>query len=75
MGQGVGRALYSALLPLVADAGIHRMYAGIAQPNPASGALHRSFGFRPVGLYREVGMKFGRYIDVEWYELTPERAR
>lgn len=70
-GQGVGRALYSALLPLVFAAGMHRAYAGIALPNPASVALHRSFGFRPAGLYREVGMKFGRYLDVEWYELAP----
>ena len=71
VGIGVGRALYAALLPLVLGAGIHRVYAGIAQPNPASNALHRSFGFRPCGLYHEVGRKFGRYLDVEWYELIP----
>lgn len=71
LGQGVGRALYTALLPLVVGAGIHRLYAGIALPNPGSVALHRAFGFRPAGLYREVGRKFDRYIDVEWYELAP----
>ena len=69
--QGVGRALYAELIPLVAGAGIHRIYAGIAQPNDASNALHRGFGFRPVGVYREVGRKFGRWIDVEWFELAP----
>lgn len=71
VGTGVGRALYADLLPLVIGAGIHRVYAGIARPNPASVALHRGFGFRSVGVYREVGMKFGRYLDVEWFELSP----
>ena len=71
VGQGVGRALYAALRPETCAAGAHRAYAGIALPNPASVALHSSFGFRPVGRYHEVGMKFGRYLDVEWYELTP----
>ena len=69
-GQGLGRRLYGELLPLVRAAGIHRAYGGIAQPNPASNALHRALGFRPVGVYREVGFKFGRFIDVEWYELA-----
>jgi phosphinothricin acetyltransferase len=37
-------------------------------PNPASLALHRSFGFQPVGIYDEVGRKFGRFWSVEWLE-------
>jgi len=68
-GQGVGRALYSALFrELERDEFYHRAYAGIALPNDASVALHASFGFQLVGVYREVGFKFGRWIDVAWWE-------
>ena len=47
---------------------MHRAYAGITLPNPASLALHRSFGFQRVGQYDEVGRKFGRFWSVEWLE-------
>lgn len=67
-GRGVGTALYAALFEALADEDLHRAYAGIAQPNEASARLHERFGFRPVGTYREVGRKFGRYWDVAWYE-------
>ena len=43
-------------------------FAGIALPNPASVALHESMGFAPVGAYREVGFKFGRWHDVGWWQ-------
>ncbi len=68
LGLGVGAALYRELLPGLADLGLHRAYAVIAQPNPASHALHAAFGYRPVGTFTEVGHKFGRYIDLTWYE-------
>jgi phosphinothricin acetyltransferase len=67
-GRGLGRALYTALFEALRDEDLHRAYAGVTLPNPASIALHRSMGFRRIGLYREVGRKFGRYWDVEWYE-------
>ncbi|MDX1517585.1 MAG: GNAT family N-acetyltransferase [Woeseiaceae bacterium] len=68
-GRGIGRALYGALIDqLLAYAGAHRAYGGIALPNPASVALHESLGFALVGTYREVGYKFDRYWDVAWYE-------
>jgi len=66
-GRGVGRALYSALLPLLEAQGLHRAYAGIALPNEASIALHRAVGFEPVGTYREVGYKLGEWLDVQWW--------
>ncbi|MEU7303749.1 N-acetyltransferase family protein [Streptomyces sp. NPDC007206] len=66
--RGVGTLLYDALFKALADEDVHRAYAGIAQPNEASERLHARFGFRPVGTYREVGRKFGRYWDVAWYE-------
>jgi len=67
-GRGIGTLLYKALFEDLATEDVHRAYAGIAQPNEASTRLHERFGFRPVGTYREVGRKFGRYWDVAWYE-------
>ncbi|MFJ8674236.1 GNAT family N-acetyltransferase [Streptomyces sp. NPDC093589] len=67
-GRGVGTLLYDALFTALAGEDIHRAYAGIAQPNEASHALHTRFGFRHIGTYTEVGRKFGRYWDVAWYQ-------
>ena len=68
VGRGVGATLYDRLLKLLAAEDLHRAYAGVALPNPASMKLHASFGFRVVGTYVEVGRKFGRYWDVCWLE-------
>jgi phosphinothricin acetyltransferase len=62
--SGVGSAL---LLPLIARAaalGKHVMLAGIDGENAASLAFHRRFGFTDAGRLREVGRKFGRWIDL-----------
>ena len=67
-GLGVGTLLYASLFEALAGEDVHRAYAGIALPNEASARLHARFGFRPVGVFREVGRKFGRYWDVAWYE-------
>ena len=66
--RGFGSALYEALFTALADEDVHRAYAGVALPNPGSVAFHERFGFERIGLYREVGRKFGRYWDVVWYE-------
>jgi phosphinothricin acetyltransferase len=63
-GQGIGRRLYSALFDALKDEDIHRIFGGITQPNEASVRLHLAFGFEPVGIYREVGRKFGRFWDI-----------
>ena len=55
------------LFGALAGEDIHRIFGGITLPNEASVRLHRSFGFEPVGTYREVGRKFGRYWDVATY--------
>ncbi len=67
-GQGLGRQLYDALLPLVDAAGVHRCLAGIAVPNDPSVALHERCGFRRVGVFTEVGTKHDQWVDVAWYE-------
>ena len=66
-GRGLGRRLYETLFDALTGKDIHRAYAGVCLPNQASIALHRSFGFEPLGTYREVGRKFGKYWDVAWY--------
>lgn len=73
-GQGVGTALYEALIPEAKRLGYHALIAGITRPNPASVALHERFGFRSVGVLREVGRKFDRWHDVEWFELQLGRG-
>jgi phosphinothricin acetyltransferase len=75
VGLGLGSALYEALLSALEREDVHRAYAGIGMPNPASVRLHERFGFRRVGYYTEQGRKFGRYWDVAWYERSfPEVA-
>ena len=66
-GQGIGRQLYSVLFDALKDEDIHRVFGGITQPNEASVRLHLAFGFEPVGIYREIGRKFGRYWDIATY--------
>jgi phosphinothricin acetyltransferase len=68
IGKRIGSRLYSALFEALKDEDIHRIVAGFTLPNPASAALHARCGFKPVGIYTEVGRKFGRYWDVQWTE-------
>jgi phosphinothricin acetyltransferase len=68
-GRGTGSRLYAALLDALRSVDLHRAYAGITLPNPASIALHRKLGFREVGTYDEVGRKFERWWNVQWFEL------
>jgi phosphinothricin acetyltransferase len=61
--------LYGELInQLIAEESVHRAYGGIALPNDGSIALHRKLGFEHVGSYHEVGFKFDRYWDVDWFE-------
>jgi phosphinothricin acetyltransferase len=67
-GLGVGTRLYEELFATLRGEDVHRAYAGIALPNPASIALHERFGFKRAALFTEQGRKFDRYWDVGWYE-------
>ncbi|MGH7789790.1 MAG: arsinothricin resistance N-acetyltransferase ArsN1 family B [Candidatus Binatia bacterium] len=67
--RGTGRALYQALLPVVAAQGYRNAYAGITLPNAASVGVHEAMGFTPVGVYRRVGWKLGAWHDVGWWAL------
>lgn len=67
-GQGVGTALYRALLDCLAGEPVHVALAGIVLPNDASVALHRKFGFTEVGTFREYAVKNGQYLSSVWME-------
>lgn len=67
--RGIGSRLYRALLDELRPRGLHMVIGGIAQPNEASVALHEAMGFEKVAHFKEVGMKFGRWIDVAYWEL------
>ncbi len=69
-GRGLGRGLYSALLPIVTRLGYVRAFAGVTLPNDASVGLHEAMGFTAVGVYREVGFKLGSWRDVGWWQLA-----
>ena len=73
-GRGLGRALYDELLRRVDADGIHVCLAVIAQPNPASEALHAAVGFERVGTLREVGRKFDRWVDTAWWQRVRPTA-
>jgi phosphinothricin acetyltransferase len=67
-GKGIGRMLYAALFEAIAGEDIHRIVGGYTLPNPASAKLHEQFGFKHVGVFSQVGFKFGKYWDVAWTE-------
>ncbi|HEY6900498.1 MAG TPA: GNAT family N-acetyltransferase [Puia sp.] len=75
-GKGIGKLLIQPLIDSARGAGMHAIIAGIDAANDASVALHASFGFKEVGLFKEVGYKFGRWLDLKFMELvldTPVR--
>ena len=63
-GKGIGRQLLEELLRLAAAHGFHSVIARITGENDASIALHAACGFEIVGTEREVGRKFGQWLDV-----------
>jgi len=68
VGRGLGTVLYEGLFAAITAEDINRIVAGIAQPNEASNALHQRFGFKTIGMFSQVGRKFGKYWDVRWME-------
>lgn len=62
--QGIGRALVERLIMHARNSGMHAMIADIEAGNRASILLHESLGFRREGTIREVGTKYGRWLDL-----------
>ena len=63
---GGGRALYEALFDRLVERGYRTAVAGMTLPNEASERFHRALGFEPVGTWRRIGWKHGRWRDVAW---------
>jgi phosphinothricin acetyltransferase len=69
-GRGLGTALYGRLFPMLDERKVHAALGGIALPNPASIALHEKFGMKKVAHLEEIGIKFGTWIDVGYWQRT-----
>ena len=69
-GKGKGSELFAALLAELRTREIHCVIGGVALPNPASIALLEKFGLHQVAHFREVGFKFGQWIDVGYWQLV-----
>lgn len=75
-GRGVGRRLLSAVIEAAKSQQYHMMIGGIDADNGASIALHKSLGFTHCASIKQAGFKFGRWLDLEFYQLllpTPEQ--
>ena len=68
VGRGIGSQLYEVLFTQLKVRGMHAVIGGISLPNPASVALHEKFGMAPIGCFREVGFKFGQWVDVGYWQ-------
>ncbi len=68
-GQGIGKVLLGELIELARIGGFHAVMARIVGDHEASIALHRSLGFELVGIEREIGRKFSRWLDVALMQL------
>lgn len=65
LGQGIGKALLGALIEACQGVGLRQMVAMIGDSeNARSIALHQAMGFTPVGVFRAIGFKHGRWVDV-----------
>ena len=69
VGHGVGSMLYKELISRVKQDNMHAIIGIIALPNPSSVSLHEKFGFKRVAYFKEVGTKFGKWIDVGTWQL------
>lgn len=70
-GKGVSKLLMQPLIGRARKMGMHAMIAGIDADNNTSFRLHQSFGFVEVAHFKEVGFKFGRWLDLKFMELSP----
>ncbi|MCA1030358.1 N-acetyltransferase family protein [Bacillus timonensis] len=67
-GQGAGKELMQQILKVAKRAHLHTIISRISDGNDASIHLHKQFGFNEIGTMKEVGKKFGRFIDVHIYQ-------
>jgi len=71
-GKGIAKLLLEPLIKDAKEKNYHAMIAGIDSSNEASIKLHTQFGFVQVAHFKEVGYKFGRWLDLKFFELIFE---
>jgi len=69
-GMGIGKLLMPPIIEAARSLGMHAIVSGIDASNDASIRLHQSFGFAEVAHFKEVGFKFGRWLDLKFLELV-----
>ena len=75
-GRGVGKLLVGAIIERARQQDYHNLIGGIDAENAVSISLHKRFGFEFCGRIRHAGFKFGRWLDLDFYQLildTPTR--
>ena len=71
-GHGYGPTLLKALIEKAREQGVHLLIGGIDTDNKASIELHKRLGFVHAGTIAQAGFKFGRWLDLAFYQLTLE---
>src|SRR3546814_2498645 len=69
-GRGLGEALMSVVIERARQRQIHVLVGGIDAANAASIHMHEKLGFVHAGTIRQAGFKFGRWLDLAFYQLT-----
>lgn len=72
--KGIGKQLYADLIDLLKQQDFHSVIGVITLPNDASVKLHEEFGFKKAGHFTEVGKKFGRWMNVGFWELILDES-
>jgi phosphinothricin acetyltransferase len=75
-GRGIGSRLLVALIERARTQDLHLLVGGLDAANAASIALHRKLGFTHAGTIAQAGFKFGRWLDLAFYQLrldTPQQ--
>lgn len=75
-GKGIGKALYIQLINLAQEKDVHTLVAGIDAKNQISIDLHKKLDFELVGHFKQVGYKFGQWLDLVFYQrILPGPAK
>jgi L-amino acid N-acyltransferase YncA len=69
-GKGIGFKLYARLFELLREQGCKQVIGVITLPNDTSVKMHERFGFEKAGHFKQVGLKFGQWSDVGFWQLT-----
>lgn len=67
--KGIGTKLYTELIKRLKILGAHSIIGGITLPNDSSIKLHEKFGFKKVAEFEKIGFKFGKWLNVGYWQL------